>query len=468
MAGVSYIKGFVIFLLLLSLSSSSDLIHPTAVGVMSVLLLFSTTLIAIAYMVGNVLGIEKLKVWAKHEIGEVIGAVLIFALLSFFITSADNVSKALVQMIDKPGYDAFCTIQTLPDFKYTNNGNDIDPGYASLPCHMKVAENYLTSIFYETAALFKSIGLAYSILSYLTTFSLSASIQAAGRVLSAASMTTNFFLMGPAKAKVHFYSFMFKYLVRLLMVLRFQEIILRFIAIALFPILLSLGVGLRAFFLTRKLGGLLIAISLSLYYIYPFFFVVGDAIYYNVAYLHNYDIQHPNPKDNPVLAKTKIEDKLMAVPGFNAKMKMDENGQIVVEKDPNILEEQKKPETEIVNIKKASDKQGGKISNTSICNDIAEEWEKIKDLKENDIKNFLPEYMMNRYFTELMEKHVGKMSLLPKGFKQNLYALDLLARLMFFSTFFSFIAVIATIANIKVLSPMLGGDVEIAGLTRLI
>ena len=94
--------------------------------------------------------------------------------------------------------------------------------------------------------------------------------------------------------------------------------------------------------------------------------------------------------------------------------------------------------------------------------------EEIKDLKENDIKNFLPEYMMNRYFTELMEKHVGKMSLLPKGFKQNLYALDLLARLMFFSTFFSFIAVIATIANIKVLSPMLGGDVEIAGLTRLI
>ncbi len=460
------VKGRVLFVFLLlffSTSSASGLIHPLAISVMLILLLFSTALIGLAYMVGNVLGIEKLNVWAKHEIGEVVAAALIFTLISFFTTSADKVAEAAVQIIDKPAHTTFCTTSSPPPYKFTVNGKDIDPGYDDLPCHMRVADNYLTSIFYETASLFKSIGLAYSTLSYISTFSYSSTFQGAGKFLSAALTTTNFFL-GFAKTKVNFYSFMFRYLTRLLIIIRFQEIILRFIAVALFPILLSLGIGLRAFFLTRKLGGLLIAMALSLYYIYPLFFVIGDAVYYNVAYLHSYSgTQHPNPAVNPVLAKTTISDDLMAIPGLNAKMN-ETGGKIVVEKDANLLKDQATLTTDITETKKLSEKEQEKLSGASnICSGIATEWNDIENVE----KDF-PENLMNRYFTELMDKHVGNMNIFVSGFKQNLYALDLLARLMFFSTFFSFMAVITTIANIKVFSPILGGDVEIAGLTRLI
>jgi hypothetical protein len=50
--------------------------------------------------------------------------------------------------------------------------------------------------------------------------------------------------------------------------------LLRFIQTTLFPSLLALGIILRTFFFTRKVGGLLIAIALSLYTVYPLMYVM--------------------------------------------------------------------------------------------------------------------------------------------------------------------------------------------------
>jgi hypothetical protein len=46
--------------------------------------------------------------------------------------------------------------------------------------------------------------------------------------------------------------------------------------------------------------------------------------------------------------------------------------------------------------------------------------------------------------------------------------IDMVSRLTFFSLFFSFLGVMATIAAVKSLSGLFGGDLEIAGLTHLI
>ena len=53
-----------------------------------------------------------------------------------------------------------------------------------------------------------------------------------------------------------------------------QELFLRMIRDALFPLLLTLGIILRVFFFTRKIGGLLISIALSLYTIYPLMYIL--------------------------------------------------------------------------------------------------------------------------------------------------------------------------------------------------
>jgi hypothetical protein len=46
--------------------------------------------------------------------------------------------------------------------------------------------------------------------------------------------------------------------------------------------------------------------------------------------------------------------------------------------------------------------------------------------------------------------------------------LDVLSRLTFWSVFFSLFGILGTIAGIRSLSITFGGDIEIAGLTRLI
>jgi hypothetical protein len=53
-----------------------------------------------------------------------------------------------------------------------------------------------------------------------------------------------------------------------------QLYMLRFIQATLFPSLLALGIVLRTFFFTRKVGGLLIAIALGLYTVYPLMYVM--------------------------------------------------------------------------------------------------------------------------------------------------------------------------------------------------
>ena len=53
-----------------------------------------------------------------------------------------------------------------------------------------------------------------------------------------------------------------------------QEFFLQLVRDALFPITLALGLIMRTFFFTRKLGGLLIAIAVGLYAVYPLLYIL--------------------------------------------------------------------------------------------------------------------------------------------------------------------------------------------------
>ncbi|MCX6776155.1 MAG: hypothetical protein NT130_04895 [Candidatus Micrarchaeota archaeon] len=58
-----------------------------------------------------------------------------------------------------------------------------------------------------------------------------------------------------------------------------QRYILEFTKTALFPTLLAMGIILRTFFFTRKVGGLLIAIALALYTIYPLMYIMLESYF---------------------------------------------------------------------------------------------------------------------------------------------------------------------------------------------
>jgi hypothetical protein len=58
-----------------------------------------------------------------------------------------------------------------------------------------------------------------------------------------------------------------------------QMYMLMFIKEALFPTLLAMGIILRTFFFSRKVGGLLIAIALALYTVYPLMYIMLESYF---------------------------------------------------------------------------------------------------------------------------------------------------------------------------------------------
>ncbi|HID73152.1 TPA: hypothetical protein EYP38_04370 [Candidatus Micrarchaeota archaeon] len=77
-----------------------------------------------------------------------------------------------------------------------------------------------------------------------------------------------------------------------------------------------------------------------------------------------------------------------------------------------------------------------------------------------------------RRSTESWYDSISSTNLLGDSFVTMAYEpngmIDVLARLTFFSVFFSLFSILGTIATIRSLSMTFGGDIEIAGLTRLI
>ncbi len=403
-----------------------------AVKIGAIVLMISAMIVGIAYMIAALFDLEKVHAWAKQETWELVFSFALLLCIIPTVVLANHVAAVLVQATDPAAYSMFCASST-PPFIYHVGKNTVDFGYGSLPCHMRVAKDYLESIFYEAASAYLVIGVMNSYLYYMAHLGITMHARGVGpRLLTGATnMALTFYT-----TKSNFYAFVTKYLVRILVVLRFQEVFLQFIANAVFPTFLAIGIAARSFHLTRKIGGLLIAIALCTYFVYPMFYVLGDYAYYAVAYGNNLVPvnQHPNPAKNPVIARFKIGDS-------------------------NI-----KPNTDLLETKKNQLDSTLKVSKKA--NSV---FDRISDIFSGSGGGSGSTVSQMNGAVASRIRDIGAIALLsPGAFYQNMEVLDALACLMFFSTFFSFFAVIGTIASIKVLSPMLGGDTEIAGLTRLI
>jgi hypothetical protein len=120
---------------------------------------------------------------------------------------------------------------------------------------------------------------AFSIyLSYIKTSMLSEATINIEFVFEAAGFFTftpwrGFFTMGNTiKALV------FDWAIKIMMLTKFQEVLLRFIAIGLFQALFVIGAILRTFMFTRRLGGLLLGMAIAFYFVFPAFYAYGALV----------------------------------------------------------------------------------------------------------------------------------------------------------------------------------------------
>ncbi len=444
------LKTIFLFVLIIPLlfSSANSLVLSTltsTVAVYAVLALIATLLIALIYTLGNLLNSPQMIAWSKQEVGELAYTFFLFSLVLITIPLANSALKDLAFHYDPTSANVFCTTDNAPYFMY----ND-DPirmyQYAELPCHIRIAKNYMASLFYETANFVKTLSVINLITSFLGSLKVLVNLPSGTQTFTSGFSYHIFGFFLPISS---FFGFVMNEAARVMFLIRFQEIFLTFFANPVFPVFLGLGFGLRMFSLTRKLGGLLIALALSLYFIFPLGYMLGDTIYNSM-------------KSNDHLNLLKFDSTIS-------------HGDTSFNYDPNFLENY---------FSKAHD-----INKKETKEFVSKMW---KDLYNHIITNpimlITSKDKKGEFYklVNLCSLELGGITFLATGgvggaymffalpFLVNVsfifiqYALDFLAKVIFLSSFFSLISVFATISMVRVLSPMLGGTEGIAGLTRLL
>lgn len=396
-------------------------------GIGAIVFAIGTFLTALVYMIGNFLMNDKIKEWAKAETVELFYSAVLFGIIISICAMGTDAAASLLK--EYPTSANIVCNNDIPAFNtFEIDGKQVDSGYAQLPCHLRVAKNFLASIFYETAGLVKAVGITQGWYAFLSSISFNYIQLAVPTVLGAGSL--NFSPFAFLNAKNNALSFIFENAVKILTIVRFQEILINFIGIALFPVLLASGLILRTFSLTRKLGGLLMALALSLYFIYPVFYIIGDMVY-NSAKIGDSVIAkvYTDFKDIPLIGSTATPAEAKPVSNFET------NKFLTQMNDFN------KPD---------------------MCTETLENVEN-KDKDPNPVQDQTG--IFSTWLAKLYKKGGANN---PFSFHSVLVGIDALAKALFFSLFFGFLSIFATIAAVKTLSPMLGGDTEIAGLTHLV
>ncbi|MBN1169812.1 hypothetical protein JXA56_02215 [Candidatus Micrarchaeota archaeon] len=439
----------------------------------------TVVIISIIWMLSELLQNDKMKGWAKMELVEVFYSAII---LSMAITGLPIIDNVIKTALIGDGGSAMTWVQYEVDgavqpWQLTNicNFQDDRIGAAETSvyhgvqsCHMRLGIWYLREIFDEAKRFAFDIYLSYIFTSMLAEFTINIEFIFEKAGFFTFTPWKGFFTMGNTiKAQV------FDWAIKIMMITKFQEILLRFIAVALFPALFVMGVILRTFAFTRRLGGLLLAMALALYFFYPAFYAFGAIVMMDIkndpavrnAWLSpdnpanpgNYDIDpFTGPEDypNPPIANTMYMQGNFSMIGGDGNFNTEEASRSLERYEGytdaqyfNALEQKEDGTTFTFNLgdRTAYEQSTDEERKAAYQNAYSKGLEWFNDVsKENKF---------DRFVTFAWE---------PNG------PIDTLSRITFWSLFFSFFSIIGTIAVIRSLSITFGGDIEIAGLTRLI
>jgi|GEM_PF-1141358 len=211
-----------------------------AMGLIGVAIVCS--IIALAALIGKAFNLPEIKAFANNEIKQAVISVLLIASLIALVAFFDEI--------------AFLSIQ--------DAGLPVDCNVPE-PCYVAAAKTYLTTII--------DIGKEYS------KDNMKESIEKMRRSSYGYNINANLIYLAYMGFSIRFnagdslvaerHGALFSQTSKILTSLTAQRYFIDVVAFGIAPLFLLLGIVLRTFFFTRKLGGLLLAIAISLFIIYP-------------------------------------------------------------------------------------------------------------------------------------------------------------------------------------------------------
>lgn len=423
---------------------------------------FAISLVGIIYMLGSALMNDKMKGWAKLELFEIAYSAIIIVIFAapglglFFVI--DNVVQGAIFVGEPPeGPDVFVheydRSMSLCDDEIAAPEESIYHDVSA--CHMRLGIWYLHSIFRETSQLAFKTYVTYIYTSTMADFAINFEFITEAAGFFTFTPWRGFFTMGNTIK-----SMVFDYAIKIMLITKFQEVLLAFIARAAFPGLFVVGVILRTFTFTRKLGGLLLAMAFALYYIFPAFYAFGGLVMMDMKDQLRADANY-NPDVCEHLGKFACEDPPItnalylngSVPMPGGAMKFDEYADSY-EIYENKGREERMDDSED-KLKNSNPLKGFNFGKPSALSNE----ERVKEM--DKAKKGMDDWMSDVSKINKFDRGIS-VAYKPGG------PVDALARMAFFSIFFSLFGILATIASIRSISVTFGGDIEIAGLTHLI
>ncbi|MFA4982738.1 MAG: hypothetical protein WC588_00830 [Candidatus Micrarchaeia archaeon] len=392
-------------------------------NLVAVALAATASLLGLAYIAASFVNDDKLKAWVKKEAGQLVFSIMIIICAIAIVDSMDFWLKTF-SLAGSPAWQ-----------DYVGNHICCDPavvpqcqaGLWKRPCHVELAMDHLQFV-YET--------LRKNVMTYLWNYSAIATL---------ANLHTSINIMNEPdfgslslspltylSAGVDYFTILIGLATKAMMMTRTQQAALDYLHYPVFGAFMSMGLVLRILPFTRKLGGMLIAISLSLYVVLPMFYVLNSAILWGFI---------AAPAGGTPSTVGASYDTGAYTPGYGAGEA--ENYDAV---DPeNVLE-------------------GGYVANIDVCNSTGADAEQARAERQQDEGFIQSNWKMMRG----TKWHAGLQTMLTGPGLSYDGPLGVLAMIMVFSTVLPFLGLMTSLAAFKVLSPLLGGDVELGLLSRLI
>jgi hypothetical protein len=431
--------------------------------------MISIILVSLVYMLGSLLANDKMKGWAKLELVEVVYSAVIITIGLSAIVTADQVVQGSLHVSNLGGGSGSPTYTFVPvviNGAKEYRGTDIcDPNsilvssprsvYSNISsCHMKLGIYFMRELYDETKAFAYDTYLSYIETSMKAEFTINIEFVFEKAGFFTFTPWKGFYYMGNKIKEM-----LFDWSIKLMMLTKFQEVILNFIATALFPVLFVMGASLRAFPFTRRLGGLLLALSIALYFVYPAFYAFGALVMINIKnqaraeWVANTAANpHQNP-DPPIANVMYTAGEIQTIGG---------SGRVSVDSLHNQLETYEGMSTEDYLRMMEGRGTGGVVPNIDLTSNAhasatdAQRQAALTNARRVTDNWFIDASRRSRFDTYISTVWVRNGEV------------DVMSRVTFWSMFFSMLGVLSTIAATRSLSGLFGGDAEIAGLTRLI
>ncbi|MBD3210339.1 hypothetical protein GF318_03070 [Candidatus Micrarchaeota archaeon] len=444
----------------------------------------ATILVSLVYVLSGFLMNDRMKTWAKMELTEILYSAIIIVLALSAVKTVDAVVQGSLGVSNVPavGTPASCyapgeTTAFVPTrdtgvfgsatyyrcLNICGDGiaNDPDSIYHNIDsCHMRLGVWYLREIFDEAKDFAFNIYIDYIYTSMIAEFTINIEFLFEKAGFFTFNPWRGFFTMeNTVKEQV------FDWTMKIMTLTKFQEVMLHFISMALFPAMFVTGVILRTFTFTRRLGGLLLAMAIALYFIFPAFYAFGALVMLDIkgqAYEDWINNAEANPQGtdnpNPPVANTMYLAGDFAVMGgdFSTREAVDELRYFEGQSPDDHLRYMEQGDARYI--------PRFDLSTDEYSDESGLTQEEVDELQSNALES--AREAGDSWFDKVSRR--GKDSdFITFAWERN-GPVETLSRITFWSLFFSLFSIIGTIAAIRSLSITFGGDIEIAGLTRLI